>query len=175
MAELLVETELGVFTVTLYQRRAPLTCAYFANLARKGELNQSTIFRILSEDNQTKDDPASIHIVQVGRSQRYDSERHVIEHESTLQTGISHTRWTVSAARFDLSELYGSFFICMQDEPALDHGGSRQADGQGFAAFGKVTAGHEVVEAIYHRGEDSEVLKNAIAVPTIGWREDTAR
>ncbi|HLF31326.1 MAG TPA: peptidylprolyl isomerase [Xanthomonadales bacterium] len=171
MTELLVNTAMGLFTVALHQERAPTTCAYFANLARNGELNQSSIFRILSTSNQEEHDPCPIHIVQVGRSQLYGSDRHTIEHESTLQTGISHTRWVVSAARFDLSVLYGSFFICMRDEPSLDYGGARQADGQGFAAFGEVTVGRDVVEAIFNRAEGSDLLQNGIAVPTIGLRE----
>jgi peptidyl-prolyl cis-trans isomerase A (cyclophilin A) len=40
------------------------------------------------------------------------------------------------------------FFICIGDQPELDFGGRRNPDGQGFAAFGRVIRGMEVVRAI---------------------------
>jgi peptidyl-prolyl cis-trans isomerase A (cyclophilin A) len=40
------------------------------------------------------------------------------------------------------------FFICIGDQPGLDYGERRNADEQGFAAFGKVVDGMEVVRKI---------------------------
>ena len=47
------------------------------------------------------------------------------------------------------------FFICLSDQPSLDFGGARNPDGQGFAAFGRVVRGMEVVERI-HRTPNTE-------------------
>ena len=45
----------------------------------------------------------------------------------------------------------GEFFICIGDQPELDFGGRRHPDGQGFAAFGQVVQGMDVVRALHGR------------------------
>ena len=53
--------------------------------------------------------------------------------------------------------LTSSFFICVNDQPELDFGGKRNPDGQGFAAFGRVVEGMDVVRKIYgqpFKGQD---------------------
>lgn len=167
MAELIVDSQIGQFTIALCEDRAPATCAYFSALARSGALHDSSIFRIVAETNHQPKDLCPIHIVQIGPKQRFSGNRHAVRHEGTNLTGISHKKWTVSAARFDLNELYGSFFVCMRDEPALDHGGERQSDGQGFAAFGHVVAGFNTMESAYRRAEAEEMLKNGIPIHAV--------
>ena len=88
----------------------------------------------------------------------------VIPHETTAMTGLRHLKGTVSLARFAPGAVYHSFFICLRDEPVLDFGGARHPDGQGFAAFGRVVEGFDVVQRIYARAEEAEYLKNAIAI-----------
>ncbi len=63
-------------------------------------------------------------------------------------TGVRHTDGTVSMARGEPGTAVSDFFICIGDQPELDFGGRRRADGQGFAAFGHVIAGRDVVRAI---------------------------
>lgn len=171
MRSLLIESSLGAFRVALDERVAPRTCAYFRDLVARGSLDQAAIFRIVAGCRQADDDPCPIHVIQLGPTPPFEGERHAIPHEGTHITGLSHRRFTVSAARFDLDELYGSFFICMRDEPELDFGGRRQADGQGFAAFGRVVSGFEVLEAIYARAETSEILASPIPITRISVEE----
>jgi peptidyl-prolyl cis-trans isomerase A (cyclophilin A) len=52
-------------------------------------------------------------------------------------------------ARDEPGSASSEFFICLGDNPALDYGGARNKDGQGFAAFGKVVQGMDVVRAIH--------------------------
>lgn len=167
MVELIVDSQIGQFTIALCEDHAPATCAYFSALARSGALHDSSIFRIVAETNHQPKDLCPIHIVQIGPKQGFSGNRHAIRHEGTNLTGISHKKWTVSAARFDLDELYGSFFICMRDEPALDHGGKRQFDGRGFAAFGHVVAGFDTIERAFCHAETNEILKNEIPIHTV--------
>ena len=87
-----------------------------------------------------------------------------IEHECTRQTGLLHKKWTLSTARFAPGETYGSFFVCMRDEPVLDRGGERHPDGLGFAAFGAVVRGFTTLEAIFARQEPDEFMKNEIGI-----------
>ena len=73
----------------------------------------------------------------------------LIAHETTQQTGLLHKEGTVSLGRAPNSTGSGSlFFICLGDQPSLDHGGTRYKDGEGFAAFGKVVKGMDVVRRI---------------------------
>lgn len=167
MATLTVVSQIGEFTILLSEDRAPVTCAYFSDLVRSRAFDHSGIFRILATSNHKPGDSCPIHVVQVGPRQGLFGDRHPIMHEGTNITGIPHKKWTVSAARFDLGELYGSFFICMRDEPALDYGGSRQPDGQGFAAFGHVVAGFETIEGAYNRAEIDEILRTEIPIHTV--------
>lgn len=167
MSHIIIDSRLGEFTILLCADRAPLTCAYFNDLVQNGELHNSSIFRIVSEGNHQESDPCPIHVVQMGPKNCLTGEKHPVKHEGTDLTGMSHKKWTVSAARLRTDELFGSFFICMRDEPSLDHGGMRQPDGQGFAAFGRVIAGFETIERVYRRAQSEEWLKNEIPIDTM--------
>ncbi|MDG1708297.1 MAG: peptidylprolyl isomerase, partial [Emcibacteraceae bacterium] len=68
--------------------------------------------------------------------------------ERTNETGIKHLDGAISMARGGPDTASSEFFICINDQPSLDFGGMRNADGQGFAAFGMVTKGMDVVRAI---------------------------
>ena len=59
------------------------------------------------------------------------------------------------------------FFICIGDQPELDFGGRRNPDGQGFAAFGQVVAGMDVVKAIFGKAEAQQFIQKPIAVRTV--------
>jgi peptidyl-prolyl cis-trans isomerase A (cyclophilin A) len=56
------------------------------------------------------------------------------------------------------------FFICIGDQPELDFGGRRNPDGQGFAAFGRVVRGMEVVRAIQGSPADGQHLAPPIRI-----------
>ena len=56
------------------------------------------------------------------------------------------------------------FFICVGDQPSLDFGGDRNPDGQGFAAFGKVSRGMEVVRAIQALPDSGQYLSDPVLI-----------
>jgi peptidyl-prolyl cis-trans isomerase A (cyclophilin A) len=58
-------------------------------------------------------------------------------------------------ARGAVGTATSEFFICIDDQPALDFGALRNPDGQGFAAFGRVVAGMHVVHAIHNAPADA--------------------
>jgi peptidyl-prolyl cis-trans isomerase A (cyclophilin A) len=168
MSALKVKTALGSFTIALHDLQAPATCAYFRRLAECGALDGGGIFRITT----TADDAVpAIEIIQFGTSKGLDEHRTRIPHESTAQTGLAHRRWTASAARMDPGEVYSSVFICMRDEPSLDSGGTRHADGFGFAAFGEVVTGHDVLEMIFRHARPGEMLPEPIRVEQVAFIE----
>ena len=167
MSHIVVNSQVGQFTIALDKDRAPITCAYFSGLVRKGAFKQSSIFRVVSAANQRANDPCPIHVIQMGPLHCLSGDRHPVKHEGTDLTGLSHKKWTVSAARTGYGELFGSFFICLRDEPSLNQGGKRQPDGQGFAAFGHVIAGFDAVERAYRRAEPEEWMKKEIPIHSI--------
>ena len=84
-----------------------------------------------------------------------------VPHETTDQTGIRHLDGTLSLARTEPgSASGGTFFITIGDQPGLDFGGARNQDGLGFAAFGRVTSGMNVVHGI-HQTESTAPTDNA--------------
>ena len=72
--------------------------------------------------------------------------------ETTKHTGLLHKDGTLSMARGKPASATSSFFICINDQPSLDYGGKRNPDGQGFAAFGKVINGMDIVKKIQEHG-----------------------
>ena len=151
--------------IDLAEREAPQTCAYFASLATSNALAQGQVFRITNDDNQD-DTEHPIHVVQFGLERALDAALSPVAHEDTATSGLTHTCWSVSAARFEPGHLYGSFFVCMRDEPELDFGGNRQPDGLGFAVFGRVVSGFDCLRRLHARAEANEMLRQPI--PLVG-------
>jgi peptidyl-prolyl cis-trans isomerase A (cyclophilin A) len=88
--------------------------------------------------------------------------------ERTTATGLKHVSGTVSMARGEGADSATSdFFICVDDEPSLDFGSKRYEDGQGFAAFGRVVKGMEVVHRIQHQPVKKQALDPPITIVRI--------
>ena len=67
-------------------------------------------------------------------------------------------------ARLDPGTANSEFFICINDQPELDYGGKRNPDGQGFAAFGKVIQGLEIVKIIQNKKSNNQILNDIIPI-----------
>ena len=158
-------TELGVIELAVHREQAPASAGYFLADVRNGLYDGTSFFRIVTLTNQRVVERARrIAVIQGGLRHQREDLAPVIPHETTAMTGLKHLKGTVSLARFAPGAVYHSFFICLRDEPALDFGGARHPDGQGFAAFGRVVEGFEVVQRIYARAEEAEYLENEIAI-----------
>lgn len=142
----LIQTSLGNIIVELYPDKAPVTVANFLKYVDAHLYDSSTFFRAVRMDNQPNN-TVKIEVIQGGN---VDSLKQFppIPMESTDKTGLSHLDGTVSMARSTPYSATSSFFICINDQPSLDYGGTRNPDGQGFAAFGKVISGMDVVRKI---------------------------
>ncbi len=161
---LVFETALGQFTVLLELEKAPVTANYFRQLVLDGLLDETYVFRIVNSQNNTHNRACPISVVQCGLTEKDREQLPKIAHEATHATGLTHKKWSVSAARIGVGETYGSFFIVMDDEPSLDHGGLRHPDGQGFAVFGEITSGFSTLEKIFRRAEPQEYLHHKISI-----------
>jgi peptidyl-prolyl cis-trans isomerase A (cyclophilin A) len=90
-----------------------------------------------------------------------------IPHETTKQTGILHKNGAISLARTAPGTANTEFFICIGDQPAYDYGGAANPDGQGFAAFGKVIEGMDVVKDIHKQPDNETNFTPPIAIINI--------
>jgi peptidyl-prolyl cis-trans isomerase A (cyclophilin A) len=90
-----------------------------------------------------------------------------IVHETTAQTGLRHLDGSISMARVEPGTASSEFFICVGDQPELDFGGTRNPDGQGFAVFGRVAVGMEVVRAIQEQPAEGQWLAPEIKITEV--------
>jgi peptidyl-prolyl cis-trans isomerase A (cyclophilin A) len=79
-------------------------------------------------------------------------------------TGLKHKDGTMLMARDGPDTATSDFFICIGDRPELDFGGKRNPDGQGFAAFGQVVRGMDVVRKIETSPADGQMLVPPVKV-----------
>ncbi len=142
----LIKTELGNITIELYPAKAPITVTNFLKYVDAHLYDSNSFFRAVTLNNQPKDS-VKIEVIQGGN---LDSAKEYapIPLETTKQTGLLHKNGTISMARGKPASATSSFFICINDQPSLDFEGKRNKDGQGFAAFGKVVEGMDVVRKI---------------------------
>ena len=164
-----VETDLGAFVIVVDPARAPITVANYLAYVDAKQLDNGKVYRIVTPANQPPETPHKIEVVQWGRFQddKQPALRPPIAHETTAMTGLKHRNGTVSMARTAPGTASSEFFICIGDQPELDFGGGRNPDRQGFAAFGQVVAGADVVTAIYGKGEAGQYIKQPIAVRSV--------
>ncbi len=160
----LMQTELGEIVIEFYPEKAPITVANFMRYVEEGRLKGATFYRTVTPDNQP-DNPIKIQVIQGGLYE--DNHPQIlppIAHETTAMTGILHKDGVISMARNEPGTATSEFFICIGDQPALDYGGRRNPDGQGFAAFGKVVEGMEVVRKIQQAPAEGQWLNPGIKI-----------
>ena len=144
----LVQTERGDIVLEVDATHAPLTAANFLRYVDAGHYDGGTFHRTVKMDNQP-DSPVKIEVIQAGvNPDRVTNGFPPISLERTSVTGLRHEDGTISMARGQPDSASSGWFICINDQPSLDFGGARNPDGQGFAAFGRVLQGMDVVRAI---------------------------
>ena len=142
---IVLTTSEGNIEIELFMEQAPITAGNFLKLVEGEHLDGGSFYRVVTYDNDNGN--PKIEVIQGGLGDA-ESPFDPIDHETTEQTGILHEDGVISMARGDVGTASSEFFICIGDQPGLDHGNSRNADMQGFAAFGKVVNGMDVVRRI---------------------------
>jgi len=158
------KTDMGSIIVELYPEKAPITCKNFLKYIDKQLLSDAKFYRTVTMNNQPNND-IKIEVIQGGLG--FDVEESAfppIEHETTEITGIKHLDGTISMARAEIGTASTEFFICIGNQPELDYKGRRNHDEQGFAAFGKVTKGMEIVKKIQNSPNKEQMLTNQISI-----------
>lgn len=161
-----IDTALGQLVIEVLTGRAPLTAANFLKYVDAGHLDGSSIYRIVTPDNQHPSPPVSTSVVQwgMGLGELAAPPFAPVAHEPTWVTGLTHCDGAVSLARFAPGTGSSEFFFCIGDQPQLDFGGRRNADGAGFAVFGQLVSGRAVLAEIYARAEPNHLLTRPIPI-----------
>src|SRR4051812_30215872 len=151
-----IQTSVGDVEVELYPMQAPKSVAAFLSYVDSGFYKNATFYRVLNDENQPSDAFKS-QLIQgglwgTGKRKKLPG----IPHESTLQTKILHKNGTISLARLEPGTANTEFFICIGDQPGYDYGGENNADGQGYATFGRVVKGLDIVRKIYNQPENDQ-------------------
>lgn len=160
----LIQTAIGDIEVELDALKAPQTTKNFVRYVHEGFYSDGVFFRTVREDNQP-DDPVKINVLQAKANPKWEDKTFApIQLERTCDTGLRHLDGTISMARTGPNTATHHFFICVGDQPALDFGGKRNSDGQGFAAFGHVVEGMDIVRKIHALPADKQILTPPVEI-----------
>jgi len=160
-----MQTSLGTINIELYPEKAPVTVANFLKYVDSQLYDGTYFYRVCTPENE-KDRTVKIEVIQGGdvpEARQFEP----IPIETTKQTGITHQNGTLSMARDKPNSSTSSFFICINNQPELDFAGKRNPDGQGFAAFGRVTKGMRVVKKIQDKKESGQYLIEPVIIQSI--------
>ncbi len=152
--EVVMTTELGAIVIALETERAPVTAANFLRYVDEKRLDGTVFYRAMRLDW----DPQPNGLIQAGT--QFDPERILlpIAHEPTSLTGVKHTAGAISMARNEPGTATGDFSIMLSPQPGLDADPTSEDPElrAGYAAFGRVVEGMDVVRAIFDAPVDPE-------------------
>jgi cyclophilin family peptidyl-prolyl cis-trans isomerase len=161
-----LETTLGPVTIALETARAPVTAGNFLRYVEDKRLDGTAFYRAMDLPGARL--PSGL--VQGGT--RGDPARVLppIAHEPTGTTGLGHVHGAVSMAVNGPGTANGDFFVMIEDQPGFDAdpAASDPAWRNGYAVFGHVTAGMEVIAAIHAAARDSEAGEGVMKGQMLG-------
>jgi peptidyl-prolyl cis-trans isomerase A (cyclophilin A) len=159
-----IETDAGDIEIELDAAKAPKTVANFLKYVDAKHYDGGRFHRTVTPDNQP-DNTVKIEVVQAGvNPKKAKDDFDPIKLERTKDTGLKHKDGTISMARDGPDTATSDFFLCIGDQPELDFGGKRNPDGQGFAAFGRVTKGMDVVKKIQKSAAKEQALTPPVTI-----------
>lgn len=161
-----IVTKVGDIDIELYPKQAPQTVAAFLSYVDSGLYNSSSFYRVLNDDNQPMD-ASKTELIQGGIWQTNPDKLATLKgiaHESTARTGIKHLNGTISLAREAPGTASSEFFICVGNQPGYDSGGVNNPDHLGYAAFGRVVKGMDIVLKIYNMNEQNQSFSPPVPI-----------
>ena len=159
-----IQTELGSIEAEIDTLRAPITAKNFLKYVDAGHYDGGRFHRTVKMDNQPAN-KVKIEVVQAGVDPNKEKAGFApIKLERTNQTGLHHENGTLSMARDGPDTATSDFFICIGPQPSLDYEGKRNLDGQGFAAFGRVVKGMDIVRKVQASNAEEQKLTPPIKI-----------
>jgi peptidyl-prolyl cis-trans isomerase A (cyclophilin A) len=158
-----IRTTDGTIVVRLEPARAPITVANFLHYVDARTYDGASFYRTVAKANEPN---ARIEVIQGGLNPAQpDPMIRPIALEPTSRTGLHNDDGAISMARTsDPNSGSTEFFICIGDDRFLDAGGPL---GPGYAAFGKVVRGMDVVRRIQHAHANGETLDPPVKILSI--------
>jgi peptidyl-prolyl cis-trans isomerase A (cyclophilin A) len=152
--EVELQTTMGHILIALEVERAPITAGNFLRYVDEHRLDGTVFYRSMVLDWE----PHPNGLIQGGT--QFDPQRILppIAHERTSDTGLTHARGAISMARNEPGSANGDFSILLQAQPSMDADpdNADPAFHDGYAVFGQVIGGMEVVEAIHEAPRDPD-------------------
>lgn len=162
-----IETELGEIEVELNAKAAPKTVENFLRYVDAKMYDGGRFHRTVTLHNQPEN-KIKIEVIQAGTPpERAKDDFPPIKLERTSQTKLAHVDGAISMARDGPDTATSDFFLCIGEQKELDFGGKRNPDGQGFAAFGRITKGLEIVKKIHVSPEKEQTLAPPVKIKSI--------
>jgi peptidyl-prolyl cis-trans isomerase A (cyclophilin A) len=135
-----IDTSLGRIVVALDRGHAPITTANFLHYVDTRRLDGESFYRSMHSETSN--------LIQGGVRSDTRKLYPPIAHEPTTQTGLHNVAGAISMANSGPGTARADFFILLSDVPGFD-AGDPNGDATGFAAFGHVTEGIDVVKKIF--------------------------
>ncbi len=165
--EIVMKTPYGNIVIEIYTDKAPVTANNFLRYVDENRFKDAVFYRVVTPENQPHN-KVKIEVIQGGLfDDDHPDALPPIKHETTKDTGIKHLNGTISMARNEPGTASSEFFICVGDQPELDYGGKRNPDGQGFAAFGRVVKGMDIVKRIQYLPSKNQMLLKKIPIKIV--------
>lgn len=140
-----LETPQGEIVLELYVDKAPITAGNYLKYVDRGLFNGASFYRASRPAGYTANDYG---VIQGGLQNDPKKLLAPIAHEPTTKTGILHTTGVISMGRRAPGTATADWFICLGDLTYLDADPKDPKATPGFAAFGRVASGLEVVQKI---------------------------
>ena len=164
-----MHTDIGIIKLEINLNKAPVTSRNFLRYIDENRYSNFHFYRTVTNKNQPNN-KIKIEVIQGGLGFGYPSSLHPIVHETISITGLKHKNGTISMARLEPGSASSEIFICINDQPEMDHNGNRNPDGEGFASFGKVISRMEVFRAMHSLPNENQLIKNVIKVNSFNIR-----
>ncbi|WP_336965610.1 peptidylprolyl isomerase [Sphingobium aquiterrae] len=162
-----MDTTAGTIRAVLEAQAAPVTVCNFLRYMRAGHFDGGTFFRTVRSD-LAGPNPVPIDVIQMqARAGPEFDGFGPIPLEPTSRTGLGHVAGALSMARWGPDTATSSWSIVVRPSPEMDFGGRRNPDGQGFAVFGRVIGGMDVVRAIHRSPAMDETLRQPVMIRSI--------
>lgn len=162
-----VTTTAGLISVEVYVDAAPKASAYVLDLVRSGAYNKTAFFRstTLGREREPLIQGGPFSDIITGASKVEPDVAMLDDFDTTRDSGLRHVAGAVSLARdlFRTGAAISDWFICLDDYPDLDFDGRNEPDNRGFAVFGTVIDGLDIVRSIASQRADAPTPNRHLA------------
>jgi peptidyl-prolyl cis-trans isomerase A (cyclophilin A) len=146
LVRVILTTSVGPISLDLEAKRAPITTANFLRYVDQKRYDGAIFYRAMKLDWGTQPNG----LIQGGVQNDPKRTLKAIAHEPTNMTGVTHVAGTISMARWAPGTAMAEFSILLADMPSLDAHPGAPGDNAGYAAFGHVVEGNDVLAKIFH-------------------------